>query len=184
MKICTKCKTPKDLNQFGKETRKKDGLTSQCKDCIKEKQLPYRLQNSFKKSLYDIEYRKANKEKIALFKKNWEKKHKNDPIFKIKRNLRRRIHKVLCGQNKSDSTFNLLGCTPEFFKNYLESQFTSEMSWSNYGSYWHIDHIKPCCNFNLLLEEEQRKCFHYTNQRPLEAILNLKRKKYEKEYNT
>jgi hypothetical protein len=30
-----------------------------------------------------------------------------------------------------------------------------------------------------ILEEEQRKCFNYSNQRPLYYLDNLKRKKYE-----
>lgn len=39
----------------------------------------------------------------------------------------------------------------------------------------HCDHIIACNNFNLLLESEQRLCFHYTNLQPLWAIDNLKK---------
>ena len=46
----------------------------------------------------------------------------------------------------------------------------------NYGK-WHIDHIIECHRFDLTKPEEQRKCFHYSNQRPLWAIDNLSRKK-------
>jgi len=42
------------------------------------------------------------------------------------------------------------------------------MTWDNYGYYgWHIDHIKPCASFDLVDEEEQRKCFNYRNLQPL-----------------
>ena len=47
------------------------------------------------------------------------------------------------------------------------------MSWDNYGSYWHIDHIRPCASFNLQNEEEQQICFHYSNLQPLTAKDNI-----------
>jgi len=47
------------------------------------------------------------------------------------------------------------------------------MSWLNYGiGGWEIDHIKPCCHFDLSKPEEQEKCFHYSNLRPLWATEN------------
>ena len=48
------------------------------------------------------------------------------------------------------------------------------MTWDNYGE-WHIDHIKPCSSFNMLIEEERKRCFHYTNLQPLWAIDNIKK---------
>ena len=46
------------------------------------------------------------------------------------------------------------------------------MTWDNYGE-WHIDHIKPCCGFDLTDFEQQKKCFHYTNLQPLWAKDNI-----------
>ena len=55
------------------------------------------------------------------------------------------------------------------------------MKWDNHGLYgWHIDHIQPCNSFDLSNEEEQKKCFHYSNMQPLWAFDNLsKGAKYE-----
>ena len=68
----------------------------------------------------------------------------------------------------------LTGCTLEELKEHLASKFTEGMTFENYGK-WHIDHILPCASFDLLLPEEQPKCFHYTNLQPLWAIDNMKK---------
>ena len=63
-----------------------------------------------------------------------------------------------------------MGCTPEFLKEHLQSQFKDGMGWDNYGS-WHIDHIIP---LSVAKDEKEiyRLC-HYTNLQPLWAIENL-----------
>jgi len=66
----------------------------------------------------------------------------------------------------------VLGCTPIQFKAYIESLFLEGMTWDNMDK-WHLDHIKPCASFDLSIHEEFKKCFHYTNQRPLWATDNL-----------
>ena len=68
----------------------------------------------------------------------------------------------------------LTGCSKEDLIKHLESQFTDGMTWENYGE-WHIDHIRPCCSFNLEDPEEQKTCFHWTNLQPLWAIDNMKK---------
>ncbi len=50
-----------------------------------------------------------------------------------------------------------------------------EMTWENYGTYWHVDHIYPCAKFNFEKEEDRKKCFNWTNLAPLECIENLKK---------
>jgi len=52
------------------------------------------------------------------------------------------------------------------------------MNWDNHGQYgWHIDHIKPVNTFDLTDEEQLKKCWNYTNLRPLWWDENLKRPK-------
>jgi 5-methylcytosine-specific restriction endonuclease McrA len=49
------------------------------------------------------------------------------------------------------------------------------MSWHNYGSYWHIDHIIPHSQFNYLsLDDDNfKKCWSLENLRPLSSKQNL-----------
>ncbi len=106
--------------------------------------------------------------------------------FRLASSLRGRIWFVLKRNKKSALTVELLGCSIEFLRSYLEQRFTYGMSWDNYGTgkngkgmkEWHIDHIKPCASFNLSNPEEQHKCFHYTNLQPLWATENFKKNKY------
>lgn len=141
----------------------------------------YYANNTLSKKQYDIHYRIVNKKRIQEYKRSWEEKHRQKIEIRIKQNLRRRIIHVLKGESKSDSSMNLLGCTIDFFMTYLESMFDTRMNWDNYGQFgWHVDHIKPCCAFDLRIEEQQKLCFHYTNLRPLWWKDNLsKSKKYE-----
>lgn len=75
----------------------------------------------------------------------------------------------------------LLGCSIEYLMKHLESKFQDGMSWDNYGhNGWHIDHIKPCCSFDLTKEKEQKECFHYLNLQPLWAKDNYNKAKKER----
>ena len=47
------------------------------------------------------------------------------------------------------------------------------MSWNNHGTYWHIDHIKPCASFDLTNNDALHMCYNWSNLRPLSALENL-----------
>lgn len=68
-----------------------------------------------------------------------------------------------------------IGCTAAEYKAYIESQFVLNMSWENYGSLWHIDHILPLNCFDLLKPDQFAAACHYTNTRPLYKTANLRR---------
>lgn len=51
--------------------------------------------------------------------------------------------------DKKNRTKKLTGCDLPFLKGYLEAKFTEGMSWEKVGKEIHIDHIKPCCSFDL-----------------------------------
>ncbi len=111
----------------------------------------------------------------GYFNKYIKDRKATDLNFKLRSNLRIRLNEALKGKTKADRTMKLVGCYIEELKQHLESQFTLGMNWKNYGYGWHIDHIKPCALFNLALEEEQKKCFHYSNLQPMWAIDNIKK---------
>ncbi len=95
----------------------------------------------------------------------------NDPLFKLCFNIRTLIRNSIKRQftEKSKRTQEILGCTYEEFKIYLESQFDENMNWENQGSYW--DHIKPISLATS--KDEVYKLNHYTNFQPLYSLDNL-----------
>jgi hypothetical protein len=76
--------------------------------------------------------------------------------------------------SKKNKTFDIVGCTPEFLREYIEQKFTEGMSWDNYGrNGWHVDHIIPLSSAKN--ESEIYKLCHYTNLQPLWESENIKK---------
>jgi len=130
-------------------------------------------------------YRKNNLDKLSIARKKYNQtdrakelkrlSHQRDRSTihgKLRHMLSRRLWHALKGSYKNSSTIEYLGCTIGELKFYLEGQFTTGMSWDNYGS-WHLDHAKPCASFDLSKESQIKKCFHYSNLQPLWANKNL-----------
>jgi hypothetical protein len=123
------------------------------------------------------------KKKYLEYRKKYDKKKRETDInFKLKTNIGRRIREILKLSNseKCSSSIKYLGCSLDSFKEHLQSKFTEEMSWDNYGEYWHIDHIIPCKAFDFSDEFEKRACFFFENLQPLEAKENIKKKDHYK----
>jgi hypothetical protein len=102
-------------------------------------------------------------------------KHNRPESQKIAIRLRKSIISALTVRNleKLGTSEELFGCSVDQLRRHLELQFEPGMSWDNHTVHgWHIDHIIPCAKFDLTLVSEQKKCFHYSNLRPLWAAEN------------
>lgn len=120
-------------------------------------------------------WRQKRKEKNPRIYADYVKKRKDeDPLYRAIQNLRIRLSSAIRGKSKKSArTLELLGCTVEFLKAYLQERFLPTMTWENYGTLWHIDHIIPCASFDLTDFEQQKACFHYTNLQPLFAFTTV-----------
>jgi len=69
----------------------------------------------------------------------------------------------------------LVGCSIYFLRTHLEGQFKPGMTWENYGTVWHVDHITPLSSFGKAIgrSDVQRVAFNWTNLQPLFAKDNL-----------
>lgn len=93
---------------------------------------------------------------------------------RVLKNMRKRLWDALRGHSKVEPTEQLVGCSVARLREYLAGQFCDGMSWENYGL-WHVDHVKPCAQFDLSDPAQQRECFHYTNLQPLWAVDNVRK---------
>ena len=160
------------------------------KEKIKEYRLMWAKDNAGNLKQYKHKYYERNKERLLSQsnKRYYEDKKernakaleyyhrvlKHNTEYRLKQSLRSRIYSTVFKGYKSDSTEELLGCSIPTLIKQIEELFEQGMSWDNYGMYgWHIDHIKPCCLFNLLDPVEQKECFNHANLQPLWSKDNL-----------
>jgi hypothetical protein len=141
------------------------------KDAINE----YREQNKSKISAQNSRWHRVNRERVRERKRECSRRRYQNPRNRIESNIRRRIGKLLRGTLKPDHSEALLGCRFEEFISYIEFMFKPGMSMQNYGRKWHLDHIMPCSAFDLKREDQARRCFHFTNLRPMWAKANLRK---------
>lgn len=75
-------------------------------------------------------YRKNNKEKYKEYQREYANKRRSeDSSYEIAHRLRIRIRNALKNNQKFGHTLELLGCTIDEFKIYLEKQFSENMTW-------------------------------------------------------
>ena len=141
----------------------------------------YKKLNSDKIKLYYIKNKEELRIKQRLYQNN---RLKTDIQYKLKHNLRTLIRNTFKnnGYTKNSKTNDILGCSYEDFKLYLESKFEPWMTWENRGLYngelnygWDIDHIIPLDS--SVTEEDVIRLNHYTNLQPLCSYTNRNIKK-------
>jgi hypothetical protein len=175
----------------GEEKKDRRKISSKkWRDKNKEYQEKYKEKNFDKLSKYQKEYQTLNKEELnkkrIVRKKN---RYRVDLSYRLKTNIRNIIKKsfIRNGFSKKSKTLDILGCSFEEFKSYLESKFENWMGWENRGLYngdlyhgWDIDHIIPLSSAKT--EEEIIILNHYTNLQPLCSKINRDIKRDKMDY--
>jgi len=181
---CCECQKGHSKNAANRRYREnKDDPAYQAK--IKEYQKKTRANPKSKER--EKAYRERNRERInAQNRKNKqkesykqkEKEYRSSPQRRLAGNLRSRLRNVIKGKTKSGSSVKDLGCSLDFFLNYIESKWEDGMSWDNYGKgpkNWSLDHITPLSYFNLEDREQFLIANHFTNLQPMWHSENLRK---------
>ena len=199
MKKCLKCKKEKPTSEFYKNHTYKDGLQFNCKKChflyckqwrknnresvkgynqkwLKENPKYHQSYQKHRKSQRG--YYQAHRESQQKYFNKYSKQRKaTDLGFRLECHMKAVISASLRGKKAGRQWEGLVGYTAQDLIAHLEKRFDNRMSWSNYGSYWHIDHIKPKSLFKYDKPEDQefKDCWALLNLQPLEAIANIKK---------
>jgi hypothetical protein len=104
-------------------------------------------------------------------------RRKTDPAYRLKEGMAQAIRTTLKRDKDNKPTFALLPYTKEQLKEHIQNQFDANMSWDNYGSYWHLDHIIPqdALQYDSFDHPNFLKCWSLDNLRPLEAKKNIRK---------
>jgi hypothetical protein len=188
---CFKCKETLPISDFGKNKSTGNGLQRSCKKCKSNLDKEYRNDPRFRQRILDGKLN--DYQKIRSNPLEWEKylerqreirdygkeyqQMKNDPVRKSKDAIRKLLLSSFKVRNIKKSKLcmkseEIIGCSFEFFKKHIETQFQQGMSWNNHGD-WHLDHIVPLYVAKTI--EELIKLNHWTNFQPLWAKENLKK---------
>jgi len=201
-KECYKCKIKKPLNKYRKYTEKNNSYSKLCKACLNEMDKERKKNQRQRLETFIVKCEKCNESKalkdFAKLKKFYKRKiclscypkflteqktewcrneSKYNINYRLKKSLAARLRTVLI---KNDTTMNYIGCNIQYLREWVEYNFTKEMNWDNYGSYWLIDHIIPVSKFDLTIEDEKLKCWNWSNLMPVTVKYNSSKKEIDK----
>lgn len=159
-------KNPEDIKEYNKK------YYSEHSENSKRRYSEWVKNNYNYRVSYIKKWKDENSENIRNY---YRYKYHSDKIYKLITNVRGRINQFLKTKKimKKNKTFEMVGCKPEFLREYIEKKFTIGMSWDIMGKEIHIDHIIPLSSAKT--EDEVLKLCHYTNLQPLWAKDNLKK---------
>lgn len=96
---------------------------------------------------------------------------RSNPSARIRNAVSARLWAALRGRTDG-RLFSRLGYSINDLISHLEARFKPGMSWQNYGA-WHIDHIRPCAEFDLRDPAQFMQCWALRNLQPLWAAENI-----------
>jgi NTP pyrophosphatase (non-canonical NTP hydrolase) len=147
------------------------------REYVKERKLQGKIKKSFwhkknpeKRRLILKRYREKNLERLRLRRRLEEREKRRCPQYRVHRAISKQIWSFMKGLKGGKKWESVVGYSFEDLKKHLQGQFTPEMSWENYGSFWEIDHIIPKKNFKE--NEDISVIWNLKNLQPLEVNLN------------
>lgn len=200
-KLCPCCREVKLKECFGVCRGRPDGLTAYCRACVNAKNKKIREEKPELAASWSKKWADANKDKVDAKRARWLAAHpgreteraakwrkenrqrlketsaqyRARPSVRIHRTIRERLRTWI--KTERGRTFDALDYTYDQLVIHLERQFLAGMSWANYGSAWHVDHIVPLSSFKVsgFYDPLVKQAWALSNLRPLWAGENLRK---------
>ena len=187
-KKCSKCKEEKPLTETYFAIKSNGKWRSECRLCGNKMTRDYKARNKEHIKDYNKTYKKEHKEEISEYNSAYFAEHKDEiyarrnayikanPSFAVRLLISSRIGSNIKQIHKlegSNTYFDVLGCTGEFFLKWIEYLDTDLLFDWDEKENWHLDHVNPCSNFNLTERNQLEECFHWSNYQPLLKEDNL-----------
>lgn len=174
--ICYECKRiqNKSCNKRNPESlklRARRSYLKKDKNLLNIKSKQWYVNNKDRAKDIKNSWKKRNKVKYKEYLHEYNKRKRKDPIIRLSKNISKSIWNCLKNNKAYISWIKFVDFTLDELKTHLESKFDANMTWENYGQYWHIDHIKPLSWFDL--NKEFKDAWSLNNLQPLEASKNL-----------
>jgi len=167
MKVCTKCGVEKAYSEFGTRKNLLDGLSKQCKDCVRKYDREYysknreacmarsrKWQNANKDKLWHVAYADKAKIRRAIYKAgNKERISESGKAYRLNNAEKERIrHKEYAVNNRGkraaneDRRRNSMRIATPMWANlfFIEEAYSlAKLRTEITGHKWHVDHIVP-----------------------------------------
>lgn len=178
---CKTCINEQSRKNYDKDKRQERHIKN--KEVNNARSRKYNEEHKEHLTEYYKKYNRENVERRRETSKKWYEKNKklirkreqerikNDPEFKIVKNCRRYILKLI--KVKTKSTLDYIGCSGEFLVEWLQFNYGKEVLWENTNI--HIDHVYPSSRFNNKDKEELHLCFNWRNLQLMDGIQNIKK---------
>lgn len=180
-KKCTKCEQIKEVSFFYADNRprKNGNYMARCKLCQNKATKKYWDENPGAANAYMISFRINSPEKFKKAQDRYRNKVKSSGKGKLRYSISSSIcHSLQKGAKSGRSWESLVGYSIEDLRKHLEKQFSTGMSWNNYGRIgWTIDHKVPVSVFNFQTPEDIdfKKCWALKNLIPMWYRDNIKK---------
>jgi hypothetical protein len=182
-KACIKVRNHKNQKRYYHENKER----------ILKRTKEYRKNNSRSTKQRSKAYYEKNRDRIlkqcakyrdtdryrAMVNEREKRKRNENPAYKLHTNVSRLVRFGLAktGGKANGKIWEKLQYDSQQLKEHLEKQFDENMTWDNYGSYWHVDHIYPrsLLPYTSLDDPNFAKCWAISNLQPLEVTENIRK---------
>lgn len=131
--------------------------------------------NADRKRETERQWRVANLDRAKEMDRRKQANRRSTPWGQINNRIWPVMHSGVRSNSVRDGKYTkAIGYSWSILRSHIETQFTPEMTWENWGSVWELDHIIPASFFKYESLDDPlfRECWALTNLRPLLCAAN------------